>query len=270
MIHSLLASPSTTFSGRHYRLSEARCEPKPVQRPRPPIVIGGTGERRTARVVARWADHWNLGFARPEDVPRKLAALAGHCADAGRDPGEIDISVVIRTAGRDERRDLGEVADEIAAYEAARLPDRDRRGPGRASRCRQRGDRPPHRRLRATLRHPAPEDGAVTRLAVACEQDQVPERRLEPSALNWACPGAGDTGRGERAGVTTHHPSTPPSPRLSPLPARAWSIRALLRWAEPGAAARTGQIPAPPRRPPDPATGAPVMPAAGRNTWPGC
>lgn len=119
VIHSLLTSPSTTFSGRHYRLSEARCEPKPVQRPRPPIVIGGTGERRTARVVARWADHWNLGFARPEDVPRKLAALAGHCADAGRDPGEIDISVVIRTAGRGERRDLGEVADEIAAYEAA-------------------------------------------------------------------------------------------------------------------------------------------------------
>ncbi|MGC1285464.1 MAG: hypothetical protein WA895_21190 [Streptosporangiaceae bacterium] len=41
----------------------------------------------------------------------------------------------------------------------------------------------------------------MTRLAVACEQDQVPERRLEPSALNWACPGAGDTGRGERVQI---------------------------------------------------------------------
>jgi F420-dependent oxidoreductase-like protein len=119
VIHRLLTSPSVTFSGRHYRLADARCEPKPVQRPRPPIVIGGTGERRTAAVVARWADHWNLGFARPQDVPRKLAALAGHCAEAGRDPGEIDISVVVRTAGRRGRRDLTEVADEIRAYEAA-------------------------------------------------------------------------------------------------------------------------------------------------------
>lgn len=119
VIHRLLTSPTTTFSGNHYRLSDALCEPKPLQQPRPPILIGGKGERRTARVVARWADQWNLGFARPEDVPRKLAALSGHCAEAGRDPGEIDISVVVPTAVRGERRDLGEVADNIAAYEAA-------------------------------------------------------------------------------------------------------------------------------------------------------
>lgn len=117
VIHRLLTSPTTTFSGNHYRLSDALCEPKPLQQPRPPILIGGKGERRTARVVARWADQWNLGFARPEDVPRKLAALSGHCAEAGRDPGEIDISVVVPTAVRGERRDLGEVADNIAAYE---------------------------------------------------------------------------------------------------------------------------------------------------------
>jgi len=118
VIHRLLTEPSVTFCGRHYRLAGARCEPKPAQRPRPPIVIGGTGERRTAAVVARWADHWNLGFARPRDVARKLAALAGHCAAAERDPGEIDISVVVRTAGPGGRRDLAEVAGEIGAYEA--------------------------------------------------------------------------------------------------------------------------------------------------------
>src|SRR5580704_10118898 len=78
VIHRLLTEPSVTFSGRYYRLADARCEPKPAQRPRPPIVIGGTGERRTAAVVARRADHWNLGFTRPQDVPAKLAALAGH------------------------------------------------------------------------------------------------------------------------------------------------------------------------------------------------
>jgi F420-dependent oxidoreductase-like protein len=119
VIHSLLTRSSTTFAGRYYRLADARCEPKPVQRPRPPITIGGTGERRTAAVVARWADDWNLGFARPEDLPRKLDALAGHCAETGRDPGEIDISVVVRTAESGGRRDLAEVAAQIAAYEAA-------------------------------------------------------------------------------------------------------------------------------------------------------
>ncbi len=118
VIHSLLTSATTTFSGRHYRLTDARCEPKPVQSPHPPIVIGGTGERRTAAVVARWADHWNLGFARPEDFPRKLAALRDHCAEVQRDPSKIDISIVVRTAGQGQRRDLGEVADEVRAYEA--------------------------------------------------------------------------------------------------------------------------------------------------------
>ncbi len=119
VVTSLLTKEITTFSGRYYRLADAHCEPKPVQRPRPPIVVGGTGERRTAAVVARWADHWNLGFTRPGDVPRKLDALAGHCAAIGRDPDGIDISVVVRTAGGGRRRDLSEVADEIAAYEKA-------------------------------------------------------------------------------------------------------------------------------------------------------
>jgi F420-dependent oxidoreductase-like protein len=120
VVHSLLTRPSTTFTGQYYRLDDARCEPKPVQRPRPPIVIGGTGERRTAAVVARWADHWNLGFTRPEDICGKLAALAGHCAEADRDPGQIDISVVVRTVGNGGGRlDLSRVADRVAAYEAA-------------------------------------------------------------------------------------------------------------------------------------------------------
>jgi len=119
VVARLLADEMTTFSGRHYRLSEARCEPKPVQRPRPPITIGGTGERRTLGVVARWADHWDLGFTRPADVPRKLGLLAERCAEVGRDAGEVTVSAVVRTAHATGRRDLREVADEIAEYEAA-------------------------------------------------------------------------------------------------------------------------------------------------------
>lgn len=116
VVARLLTDETTTFTGNYYRLKDARCEPKPLQRPRPPITIGGSGERRTMPVVARWADHWNLGFTRPESLPRKLALLAERCNATGRDVGDITISVVVRTANRTGRRDLGEVADEIMAY----------------------------------------------------------------------------------------------------------------------------------------------------------
>ena len=116
VVARLLTDETTTFTGNYYRLKGARCEPKPLQRPRPPITIGGSGERRTMPVVARWADHWNLGFTRPESLPRKLTLLTERCAATGRDVGDITISVVVRTANRTGRRDLGEVAEEIMAY----------------------------------------------------------------------------------------------------------------------------------------------------------
>ena len=122
-------------------------EPKPVQRPRPPVVVGGTGELRTAGVVARWADHWNLGFARPADVPGKLAALARQCDLIGRDPADIDISVVVRTASRDGRA-LTDVAREIDAYAAAGAISRSSRR-WRRARPTPGGDRAAHGRLRA-------------------------------------------------------------------------------------------------------------------------
>jgi F420-dependent oxidoreductase-like protein len=115
VVDSLLTRSATTFAGRYYQLTDARCAPGPVQRPRPPITIGGTGERRTMPLVARWADHWDLGFTPPADVPRKLRLLDERCAEIGRDSKEITISVVIRTAGRDPRA----VSDDIRAYDAA-------------------------------------------------------------------------------------------------------------------------------------------------------
>src|SRR6266702_418024 len=115
VVAGLLTDETTTFAGSFYQLTDARCTPKPVQRPRPPITIGGTGERRTLPLVARWADHWDLGFTPPAQVPHKLDLLAARCAEIGRDVGAITISAVIRTEGRDLRA----VADEIQAYEQA-------------------------------------------------------------------------------------------------------------------------------------------------------
>jgi F420-dependent oxidoreductase-like protein len=93
VIDGLLTQRATTFRGRYYQLQDARCEPKPVQQPRPPIVIGGGGERRTLRTVARWADHWNFPGREADELRHKLEVLAGHCRDIGRDPAEIEVSV---------------------------------------------------------------------------------------------------------------------------------------------------------------------------------
>lgn len=93
IIDSLLTRETTTLIGTHYRLTDARCEPKPVQRPRPPLVIGGKGEKRTLRIAARWADQWNFPFGEPSELRHKIEVLHAHCADIGRNPSEIEISV---------------------------------------------------------------------------------------------------------------------------------------------------------------------------------
>jgi F420-dependent oxidoreductase-like protein len=95
VIVSLLSQEKTTFAGQHYRLTEAYCEPKGPQRPHPPIVIGGGGEKRTLRTAARWAQHWNLPFATPDIWRHKREVLEKHCAAVGRDPAEITCSVQI-------------------------------------------------------------------------------------------------------------------------------------------------------------------------------
>ena len=80
-----------SFSGRHYRLHEAWCSPKPVRRPHPPILIGGGGERVLLRLVARHADVWN-GSGDVAEFGRKLDVLRAHCAAEGRSFDTIEKS----------------------------------------------------------------------------------------------------------------------------------------------------------------------------------
>ncbi len=109
VVRSLLVNETSTFDGHHYQLRDARCEPKPLQS-RLPLWVGGSGERRTLRIVAEHADGWNT-FLFPEDAyQHKLDVLARHCADVGRDPGSIRKQVVFRALlGEDE----SEVADRV-------------------------------------------------------------------------------------------------------------------------------------------------------------
>jgi F420-dependent oxidoreductase-like protein len=82
------------YEGKHYRLTETICVPPPIQRPRPRILIGGGGERRTLRLVARYADACNLQPRSPELVRHKLDVLAKHCRAEGRDPATIQKTIL--------------------------------------------------------------------------------------------------------------------------------------------------------------------------------
>ena len=80
--------PSASFDGQYYQIKNAFCNPKPIQKPSPPIMVGGSGERQTLRIVAKYADACNL-FGSAETVKRKLSILKEHCRSVGRDYDSI-------------------------------------------------------------------------------------------------------------------------------------------------------------------------------------
>ncbi len=112
----LLTQPTTTLHGRFVRLTEARCEPKPVQRPHPPVTIGGRGRTRTLRTAAQWAQQWNAITESVDDWLSLKETLAAHCEHIRRDPAEITCSVNIRVEPADGVLAAAELA---AAYDAA-------------------------------------------------------------------------------------------------------------------------------------------------------
>jgi F420-dependent oxidoreductase-like protein len=77
------------YEGRHYQLAETLCSPRPLSQPRPPIVIGGGGERRTLQLVARYADACNVFASSPDEVAHKLDVLRRHCDAENRDYDRI-------------------------------------------------------------------------------------------------------------------------------------------------------------------------------------
>jgi len=118
VIDGLLTQEETDYDGKYYKLTAARCEPKPVQTPRPPFVIGGGGEKRTLRSVARIGDHWNFPGGGVEVFNAKKDVLAKHCADLGRDISEITTSTHLRFT---DPKNFGPLVDEAAALGEAGL-----------------------------------------------------------------------------------------------------------------------------------------------------
>lgn len=88
VIRALFSQSPARYDGRYYRIEDAYCAPRP--NPPVPLLIGGSGERKTLRVVARHADLWNGAFSTAEAFAHKQAVLAEHCRTVGRDPAEIE------------------------------------------------------------------------------------------------------------------------------------------------------------------------------------
>ena len=115
------------FSGRHYQLAETLCVPAPASRPHPPIMIGGGGEQKTLRLVARYADACNVFGTTPTEVAHKFDVLREHCAAEDRDYDSIEKTVLVtRPALADVDAFVADVAEYAAlgATEVQTMPDR--------------------------------------------------------------------------------------------------------------------------------------------------
>jgi F420-dependent oxidoreductase-like protein len=93
IIKRLWAGERLDFAGRHYRLTGGLCRPRPLQQPRPPVMIGGAGERTMLRLVAEEADIWNASAGNYAQLDRKIAVLKEHCRAVGRDVSTLTLSL---------------------------------------------------------------------------------------------------------------------------------------------------------------------------------
>jgi F420-dependent oxidoreductase-like protein len=115
-IIALLTQDRANYAGRYIQLTDAACEPKCIQRPHAPITIGGKGRTRTLKTAAKYAQEWNVIVSTPAEWAELNDVLNGHCADVGRDPGEITRSINVRMTSPD---DLAMITEQAAGYGAA-------------------------------------------------------------------------------------------------------------------------------------------------------
>ncbi len=114
IVRSLWTEHRTDFDGRYYTLKGALCEPKPLQKPHPPLWVGGMGEKLTLRVVAESADGWNTFFMPEEAYQHKLDVLGEHCGAVGRDPNDIRKQLVIQAVVAESEQELEARIEQVA------------------------------------------------------------------------------------------------------------------------------------------------------------
>jgi alkanesulfonate monooxygenase SsuD/methylene tetrahydromethanopterin reductase-like flavin-dependent oxidoreductase (luciferase family) len=128
VITRLWSGAAVSFEGQQFTLANARNAATPTRPSGVPIIIGGSGEQRTLRLVAEYAQEWNVTTMTREQYAQKVAALERHCAELGRDPGTIRRSLMVaHIIGRDqaELRQRGQRLQAAVPGWAAQAPDVD-------------------------------------------------------------------------------------------------------------------------------------------------
>jgi len=115
---AMFTGDDVSFTGRHYRLDHARNLPRPVQAGGPKIMIGGGGEKRTLRLVARYADQCNV-TGDVSTLARKIGVLRRHCAEVGRDPTEVGVTWMTPLILTTSSQNTAEVHEMLAAAGSA-------------------------------------------------------------------------------------------------------------------------------------------------------
>jgi F420-dependent oxidoreductase-like protein len=92
--HQMWSDDDGPYEGNHFELAETICSPRPIRQPRPRILIGGSGEKKTLRLVAKYADACNIFAVGPDMVRHKLEVLDRHCASEDRDPADIQRTIL--------------------------------------------------------------------------------------------------------------------------------------------------------------------------------
>jgi F420-dependent oxidoreductase-like protein len=114
IVHRLLTEERVDFEGRHYRLDGAQGMPKPVQRPRPPIVLGGSAGRGTLEPAIRFADEYNTPTGDLEEVRRRRGRVREACERGGRDPASLPFSIMTGCVVAGDERELRERLERVA------------------------------------------------------------------------------------------------------------------------------------------------------------
>ena len=109
-----------SFQGEHYQIEDLDARPKPVQRPRPPIIVGGRGGRRSLALAARWADEYNTFSASVEELRQRRDAFAQAWADAGRDPDSFRFSAMVGVLVGADDAELRERVARLAEWQGSK------------------------------------------------------------------------------------------------------------------------------------------------------
>ena len=113
IIKEMWIKKSASFEGNYYTIKEAICNPKPIQKPHPTIMVGGSGEKYLLKVVAKHANRYNIFFGTPQEMKRKITILKDHCSKNGRDHKEIQYSVVLPCIITESGEDINQI---VARY----------------------------------------------------------------------------------------------------------------------------------------------------------